>query len=398
MAQSAKPYFEEADKAIARKDFPTAKEKLLQGIDLEPTNVKAAANLGALYSYEKDWNNARKWYDTALRLDPKNYQALNGRAGIYLKDGDFERGVDAYVAAAKADPNNPEPVLNLGELSYSLGDGVNAIRYFDMALKIDPTNAHAAARMAELNTMAGFPDKGAAIAESALERNPKDVDLMFAAGKAYSAKGRYLRAVDLLYDAAQLRPDDAELKYNLAFNLQSSQQLEAAADAYLEALKIDDTQARYHLQLGVTYYQMKKPKLVPLAEAEFQHAMVRNPTPSEKALASFNLAVIADDAGKPDDAMELYKAALAANPQMVEAANNVGLLYAKQSRWQESIPWYQKVLKIQPDYSPARLNLGFALIKMGDAKAGRAELQKLATLPDGDPVKAQAKQILTGKN
>jgi tetratricopeptide (TPR) repeat protein len=325
---------------------------------------------------------------------------LNGRAILYLQEGNLDKAVDLFVAATKADPSNPTPVVNLGDASVALGDAVNAIRYYDMALQIDPNNDHAAIQLAELHAAAGpqFADKAISYVDPILKREPKNYAAMAAMGRALGAKGQWLRAIDYLYDAAQGMPKDVPVRYSLGMALLNTAQYNAAADVFLDALDLNDSDPRLHLQLGIAYYMGKNPDLRPYASKEFQHCLDRNPAAGDKAIAYYHMALVQDDAGKLDDALKLYGNALKYDPKHVGALNNTGLILAQQGKFTDAIPYYQRALKVDPNFVPAQFNLGFAFLRTGKKQDAKTTWDKLMTLPDSDPFKTQAKQLLQGAN
>lgn len=398
MAQSGQPYFDEAAKALERNNITAAKEKLLQGLKVEPDHANAMVNLANIYLIEKNHPEATKWFDRALKLDPTNAIGLNGRGLLYLQAGNLDKAVDAFVAATKSDPTNPTPVLNLGDLAIRAGDSINAIRYYDLVLQIDPDNERANAMMGELHAVAGLGDKAIAYAQRALAKNPKNYVAMSAMGKGHGAKGEWLRAVDYLYDAAKGMPGDATAQYALGIALLNTRQYRPAAESFLAALDIDDTDPKIHLQLGIAYYMTKDKQLVSWAQKEFNHVFERKPSPEDRASAYYHLALIEDDAGNSAKAIEIYGNALKHNARHVGAANNAGLLLAASGKFTEAIPYYQRSLKANPSFTAARFNLGYAYLQLGNKKEARAELLKLMTLPDDDPFKMQAKQLLNGTN
>ncbi|HVO29615.1 MAG TPA: tetratricopeptide repeat protein, partial [bacterium] len=222
----------------------------------------------------------------------------------------------------------------------------------------------------------------------------KDFAALAAAGRDALEHGDALRAVDLLGEAAQGMPRDVTIKLSLALALESTRQLGPAADTLLDALDIDDADPRLHLRLGIVYAEMGKPELASYARKEFAHALDRAPTDADRSIACYQLGLLDEDDGKPDDALASYRAALAADPSNGEAANNAGLLLANAGKNDEAIALYRKAVAARPTLSVARLNLGLALLRAGDSKAGRIEIEKLLALPETDPLRARAKQLL----
>ncbi|MCB1876638.1 MAG: tetratricopeptide repeat protein [Chromatiales bacterium] len=59
----------------------------------------------------------------------------------------------------------------------------------------------------------------------------------------------------------------------------------------------------------------------------------------------------------------------------------LGYLYQQSARADHALPPYNETLRLQPDYAPARLRLGLALIELGRSAEAIAELKKIQELP-----------------
>lgn len=58
-------------------------------------------------------------------------------------------------------------------------------------------------------------------------------------------------------------------------------------------------------------------------------------------------------------------------------ANHLGIAYANTGRLKEAIAAYQRALKMKSDLAPARLNLAFAYLKVGDRASATREFRML---------------------
>ena len=83
--------------------------------------------------------------------------------------------------------------------------------------------------------------------------------------------------------------------------------------------------------------------------------------------------------GRPDKADREYRAALAMRANPV-AYYNLGNLYSRQGKLNESVAYYEKALEIQPDYPEVHTNLADVLTRLGrldEAAEHAAEVQRL---------------------
>jgi tetratricopeptide (TPR) repeat protein len=111
----------------------------------------------------------------------------------------------------------------------------------------------------------------------------------------------------------------------------------------------------------------------------------------ESKLAWYNLGLIHQTRGVANLAETEYRRALVIDPNFVPALFNLAIVRTGRGDLAEAIGLYRHVTELQPDYAAAHLNLGFALVQAGDEKEGQAELDEAvqldptlaSRLPDG---------------
>ena len=86
---------------------------------------------------------------------------------------------------------------------------------------------------------------------------------------------------------------------------------------------------------------------------------------SPSAIAHAKLGVLRDEAGRPDEAIAHFRAALDLHPDLAYAHNNWGIALARQGKWEEAIEHYRGALRIAPDSAESHLNLAVALDRAG---------------------------------
>jgi tetratricopeptide (TPR) repeat protein len=84
------------------------------------------------------------------------------------------------------------------------------------------------------------------------------------------------------------------------------------------------------------------------------------------AEAAFERARAAESKGRWGEAEQYYRQALALNPALVEARNNLGNLYVQQQRLTAAIDEFQAALAYNPHYAIARNNLGSTYVMIGE--------------------------------
>jgi tetratricopeptide (TPR) repeat protein len=79
-------------------------------------------------------------------------------------------------------------------------------------------------------------------------------------------------------------------------------------------------------------------------------------------------AVALEQQGKTAEAEQAWHAISAADPHNAEALAHLGLLAARQEKYDVAVPYYRQAIALNPDVPGLQLNLGLALYKAGDFK------------------------------
>jgi len=114
-------------------------------------------------------------------------------------------------------------------------------------------------------------------------------------------------------------------------------------------------------------------------EAMFRNAVAvtkNNPT------AHLNLGAALQSKGKTDEALAEYREALRLDPQMFEAANDVGKLLFDQGRPAEALDYCLTAVRLKPDRATLHNNLGLTLEELGRFDEARAQFEEAARLDE----------------
>jgi len=116
------------------------------------------------------------------------------------------------------------------------------------------------------------------------------------------------------------------------------------------------------------------------AATRYEHALALNPNLVE---ALNDLGILLGKLGRPDASIERFQEALALRPDYVEAHNNLGIVLAKQDRLDEAAAHFEQAIYAKSDYAEAYNNLASVLWKQEklDPAVARFE-QAVACRPD----------------
>ncbi len=192
-------------------------------------------------------------------------------------------------------------------------------------------------------------------------------------GNLQSAKDAYLT---LVRSGANM----PEAYANLALISHHQGQLELAISLLCEALKLDNGNINYSLQLAAMHKEFDD---LPAAVETYKKALCID---GQSLPALYNLANIQQQLERHDEAAENYRHVIELNPNFVEAHYNLGRSEATLGHLENAVHAYRLAISLRPDYAQAHSNLGNALRDKGDLDGAiTSYYQALEAAPDYSP-------------
>jgi protein O-GlcNAc transferase len=226
------------------------------------------------------------------------------------------------------------------------------------------------------------------IADSALRKNPRDIDFVQLLAASYYQQGRYQEAIaplkkvfqelgpkgvsynlgfcylatgdpnsaeKVLEQGVKAFPDLVESRNLLGVALTRQGRNEEALGVFASAIERHPRHAGTLNNIGNTLSEMNRhSEAVPYLE---RAAEIEPGSPH----AHYNLGNAYRALGRHDEAIERISRSLRISPNDFDAHNALGAVYRDQGRYEQAIGSLQKALAINPDFSDAHHNLALAL-------------------------------------
>ena len=131
-------WYEKACIAIFNKQYDEAIKYFNIALELDPNYAEAYCGLGFIYAEGKqDYEEAVKYYSKAIELDPNHALAYYGLGDVY-KDGkkDYEKAIKYYKIAIESMVDYEHAYRKLGIVYAELKDTKKAIECLNEALRI----------------------------------------------------------------------------------------------------------------------------------------------------------------------------------------------------------------------------------------------------------------------
>ena len=168
-----KSLYQKSAREIDNKNYAQATATLRELVASDPNDFPAWAELGNLYSIQKDYEAAEKCYVGATAIRPLYFPAILNLGRVQLVRKNYGRAIASLEAALRIEPKSAFANYLIGEAYLQIKGGSKAVGYLYEALRLDPIGmAEVHLRLALLYNGAGMKDKAAAEYEEFLTKQP----------------------------------------------------------------------------------------------------------------------------------------------------------------------------------------------------------------------------------
>lgn len=120
-------------------------------------------------------------------------------------------------------------------------------------------------------------------------------------------------------------------------------------------------------------------------DTRFEEKALSSPTTKENARQFYNDGYKAFHSSDFPKAIELYKKAIAIDPQYIDAYDNCGLSYRRLGNLDSAAVYYKKSFKLNPKAMIAHANLAIVYTGKGNFEAALNEYNEIKKNNPGDP-------------
>jgi len=186
------------------------------------------------------------------------------------------------------------------------------------------------------------------------------------AGMANERTGNYPGAVRAYQRGLDVDPDNVELLNALGFSLFQQGKSQDAVAALEKALAVDPKHAKAHNNLALASIDIGE---LEVAEAHYRESLAIEVQPA----VVNDLGFVLERQGLPDEAVELYREALALDPELVSARFNLAASLTRRGEFAAAEREFRAALAQDPD-SRTHAGLGVVLWKQGRVDDALASL------------------------
>jgi tetratricopeptide (TPR) repeat protein len=315
-------------------------------VALDPNNVDAHGNLGAVLFFQGSYADAIPELRAALRLRTTLWkiQALLGNAE--KRTGD--------ISAARDDLEQAFP--NVKDEKIRIETGMELI---------------------EIYSGTGDLDKAAAVVSVLRKLEPEDEGLLYTAYRIYSDL-----ANESLLSLTVVAPNSARMHQAMAHELAKQGHTAEAIENYRASLKIDPQLPGLHFELAEMLRTVSAPQAHEEAESEYKAALEANPFDEQSEIRLGDIAVQRNDL---KEAYQRYTRAIQLQPGDPEANIGLAKVLMAMDQPQKAEPLLVHAIALEPTSAVAHFRLGTVYREMGrteDAKHEIEEYQKYKAMKE----------------
>jgi predicted Zn-dependent protease len=373
-----------------------------------PQRQEAQAKLAALDLAAGSREKAEARLAEVLEENPLAADALVLRARIALSRGEATAAVQDLRTVLRDQPDSVEAYVLLGHAHAALGENALARESLDKAALLDPRRADVGRALVRLDASEGRSHEARTRLDALLKDKPTDLEALRMALSFDVADKDWARAEQTLarlkaagetpvnvamtearIARARNQPDRARAAFERAATLDpdNGEPLVALTELDMKAGRVDEAHARLTRLIadhpehpyahGIVGSVLRAKKDEAAAEREFREATRIKP---DWLVPWVNLAGLKSAQQKPDEAVVVLEAGIAANPRSEELRLLLAGVFSERGDVDRAIAQYDAILKDNPKALIAANNLAQLL---ADRKGDPQSLARALVLAKG---------------
>ena len=369
----AQGYFLAARKALAAADFSSAIQKLQQAIQADPKFPEAYLMLGFAEFQHGDTAAAIEHYQQGLKLRPSSYSGHYNLALAYLREHRLEEGRAQLALAVKLGPNQADAAYDLGMVLLELGHPAEALPHLMRARKINPGRPDAAFNIVRAELEAGKIAEARSEAQAAAKHLSSDFQWNAAVGQLFLKSAQPKDAAVYFQAANLVRPDDIDVRHQLALIYLESQQIDKVISTIGEPKTADD----YFLRASAYYLDHH------FTEADQDSARALTLAPDNPQILALRTRIL-QRAGEQTEALEVAKKAIALAPTWDQPYYLAGISLYYLRHYPEAEQNLAKAAELNPQSARALFLEAIAMVSQDKRDAAEQNFRRAITLQPGN--------------
>lgn len=221
-----------------------------QAVENDPQRPDFWTNLAGVCFKQNKLQVAESAIQKALEINPQYAEAYNTLAGILLLMRQVPESIDAFENAISLRPDYLEPMRNLSKIYEQQERPADALRIYEMLLQYEPQNSNAKMRLGSLQLELKLWDMALITFQELVKEHEDSAFIHSQLSIALRECSYHDEALKHLKRAAELRPDNLQLIFNLGVQFYEWGLLDDAVAQYEKGLEKEPQALRGWLGLA----------------------------------------------------------------------------------------------------------------------------------------------------
>lgn len=340
--------------------------------------------IGRFFYRFRDYDRARREYDTGLKEDAKN-KALYQKATVELL-GAEKKYAEARVIINEILKDNPKDTQGIemrSALQLQSGtpqDVLQAVNDLQALVTKSPDNPIYRFELGRALILRGLPDQARVHLEESVRLRPDLVVAKLMLGQILSAKGDHARALQMADDVIKIDPNNIQGHLSRSSALIGMGEQAKAKEELDRVLRVAPTSSDARFQLGLINYQTKNFKE---ADSIFRQLQESAPSDTRGLIGVVETEVAqANYAG----AISQIEAELKKDPNRQDLRLALANIRVRAEQYDQAIHDFQELSAKNPKSADLLIRLGETYRFKGDLNAAITSFRKATTLDPTNPL------------
>lgn len=253
---------EKANTLLKMNEVDQAIRIFKQITEFEANFPRAYQGMGKAYEQLGNYKEAKKNYLKVMDLEPDNVQVLYHIGALYQDEGDFEKAGFYFREGIERNKKFVKNYLGLAKVFEARDNPKKALEIYRKALEYNPTQNFLYLLMGDFCLKYNLDAEAEGIFGEAIALNENHTHLYNKMGIALRRQEKFDQAIENFLKAMKIKPDDANLHYNLAKAYYVKGEEQPAIEELNRAVDLDPT---LRLKLEKDQYFSKLIKKISIA-------------------------------------------------------------------------------------------------------------------------------------
>jgi tetratricopeptide (TPR) repeat protein len=374
-------------------NYPEARTRLLEIIKQRPQFLDAHLLLADIAFQQHDMIATLQQAEAALEVDPENLRARMLRGSALLQQGNLDQANAALGTLSRQVPESVDVRLQLAYVSLRRRNYAEAEAAFNKILEMHPAEVRAVAGLVDTDLAQNQPEKAFSRLEAELNRSHGSPAIRHLMAVTALRSGKYNVAIENLRALASQTPSSIDAYIELANVFQRKGDTHNAIATLQKASVLQPNDSRPGVLLP---FLLESEDRAQEAKQVARRALAAQP---KDAVAMNNLAYLLAETGDSlDEAVQLAREAVRQAPNNPVFLDTLGFVYLKRDQNDDALDIFGRLIRRYPNDPACAYHTGIAWYQKGDRTRAKTLLSHALELRPSKEIEAGANDLLNRMN